>query len=300
MSYTVGFIGLGHMGFPMAKNLLDSKIVNELYVFDLVQDPIDKLVKSGAKSTQDLKSMAEKCNVIFTMLQTGEQVSKTCLGSNGIFANSKPNLLYIDCSSIDVTTSRELHKQAREHNISMLDAPVSGGVKGAEQATLTIMVGGSDDDFTKAKQILDILGKNVIHAGADGNGQVAKICNNMILGVSMIAVSEAFNLGEKLGLQPKNFFDIVSKGSGECWSLTKYCPSPNILPDVPSSNDYKAGFTANMMLKDLNLSQQASTENKVSTPMGANAKAIYEQFVQGDNGEVDFSGVIKFLNELNH
>lgn len=297
MSYKVGFIGLGHMGFPMAKNLLKSDQVESLQVFDLVSKPMQDLADEGALIANSVKELASACDVIFTMLQTGEQVAKTCLSEDGIFANCRPNLLYIDCSSIDVESSRNLHQQAKKHGVDKLDAPVSGGVKGAEQASLTIMVGGQENVFKKAQSILSVLGKNVIHAGNAGNGQVAKICNNMILGVSMIAVSEAFNLGEKLGLEPKNFFEIASRGSGECWSLTKYCPSPNILPDVPSSNDYVPGFTAQMMLKDLRLSQSAANSNSVATPMGATATSLYSLYVNSNHSDEDFSGIIRFLDD---
>lgn len=297
MTYTVGFIGLGHMGYPMANNLLQSDLVDKLYVFDLFQEPVSKLVSLGAHAVSDIKELAKKCDVIFTMLQTGDQVSKVCLEDNGIFKNCKKNLLYIDCSSIDVNVSKNLHQQAKEHGILKLDAPVSGGVKGAEAGSLTIMVGGDEKVLeNKARPILDVIGANIIYAGDCGAGQVSKICNNMILGISMIAVSEAFNLGEKLGVKPQNLFNIISKGSGECWSLTKYCPYPNILENVPSSNDFKAGFTAEMMLKDLRLSQKAANSVNQATPLGANATALYSLFVNADHKDIDFSGIINFLN----
>ncbi len=296
MTLKIGFIGLGHMGYPMAFNLLKSDIVHTLYIYDLMQEPMKKLAEHGAVIADSIKLIAQECDVIFTMLQTGEQVAATCLGENGVFNNAGDNLLYLDCSSIDVETCRELHKHAESKHIKMLDAPVSGGVKGAQLATLTIMVGGAQENFFKAKDVLNLVGKNVIYAGSAGNGQVAKICNNMLLGISMIGVSEAFNLAEKLGLNPKNFFEIASKCSGECWSLTKYCPAPNILPDVPSSNDYKAGFTAEMMLKDLRLSQKAANRAGANTPLGASAEALYGLFVGASHGKDDFSAIIKFLN----
>lgn len=296
MTCKIGFIGLGHMGFPMALNLLKSNLVNKLYVYDLMQEPMQKLAQHGAIIGDGIKHIAEECDLIFTMLQTGDQVAATCLGEGGLFEHAKENLLFIDCSSIDVEKCRELHQIAKSKNIKMLDAPVSGGVKGAELATLTIMVGGDQDNFKQSQAILNILGKNIIYAGNDGNGQVAKICNNMILGISMIGVSEAFNLAKKLGLHAKNFFEIASKGSGECWSLTKYCPAPNILPDVPSSNNYKAGFTAQMMLKDLRLSQKAANSVGANTPLGSNAESLYSLFVAANHSEEDFSAIIKFLN----
>jgi 3-hydroxyisobutyrate dehydrogenase len=298
MAHTVGFIGLGHMGFPMASNLLRSDLVSKLYVYDLAKEPMQKLVNNGAISAASIKEIAASCDIIFTMLQSGDQVVDVCLADDGIFKNHKPGLIYIDCSSINVTTSRELHLEAESYQIAMLDAPVSGGVKGAEAATLTIMVGGEHSLLELVRPLLNTLGKNVIHAGKAGNGQVAKICNNMILGVSMIAVSEAFNLGKKLGLEPQHLFDIASKGSGQCWSLTSYCPYPDILEQVPSSNEYQPGFTAQMMLKDLRLSQKAANSVDVATPMGALASSLYSLFVNSDTNE-DFSAIIKFLDGCN-
>lgn len=297
MSINIGFIGLGHMGFPMANNLLNSDLINKLYVFDLAQEPMNSLANNGAISAENIKQIANNCDVIFTMLQTGQQVSKVCLEQDGIFNNfTNKDLIYIDCSSIDINSCKELHKQAKEFGISMLDAPVSGGVKGAEAGSLTIMVGGDLNIFNKAKSILNILGTNVIHAGVEASGQVAKMCNNMVLAISMIGVSESFNLAKKLGLEPQKLFDIMSKGSGECWSLIKYCPEPNILPDVPSSNNYKPGFAANMMLKDLNLSQDAADSISYNTQMGRLAQKLYKDFSDSNQSEVDFSGIIKFLN----
>lgn len=298
MKYDIGFIGLGHMGFPMASNLLKSNITNKLYVYDLAQEPVSLIEKSGAIAAKNIAELAGNCDVIFTMLQTGQQVSSICLGIDGLFKYAKKNLLYIDCSSIDIETCKTLHKHAKSNNIRMLDAPVSGGVKGAAAASLTIMIGGEKTVLEDAKIILDQLGKNIIYAGHDGAGQGAKICNNMILGASMIAVSEAFNLGEKLGVDPQNLFNIISKGSGECWSLTKYCPYPNILSEVPSSNNYQPGFTAQMMLKDLNLSQEAANNAGIKTPMGALAKKLYSELVASDPN-IDFSAVINFLHTLN-
>ncbi len=294
MKFNIGFIGLGHMGLPMANNLLKSDVINNLYVFDLAVDPVKKLTDLGAVAAKDLIEIAENCDIIFTMLQTGQQVKEVCLKPNGLFNNCKENLLYIDCSSIDVDNCKALHAAAQEKNIKMLDAPVSGGVKGAAAASLTIMVGGDASVFNQALVILEKIGKNIIHAGKPGTGQVAKICNNMILGISMIAVSEAFNLAEKLELDPQNLFKIVSKGSGECWSLTKYCPYPGILEDVPSSHDYKPGFTSQMMLKDLNLSQDAANSASVTTPMGALARKLYADFTT-KNPDIDFSAIINHI-----
>lgn len=295
MSYKVGFIGLGHMGFPMANNLLHSSLVEQLFISDLVEEPIVKLTAKGATQADSIKQMAANCDIIFTMLQTGEQVEKVCLGSDGIYSNAKDGLIHIDCSSIDVLKCRELHEAAKGFGVKKLDAPVSGGVKGAQAATLTIMVGGNKDLLEQVRPVLDNLGKNIFHAGIAGSGQVAKICNNMVLGVSMIAVSEAFNLGQSLGVEPQNLFEILANSSGQCWSLTSYCPYPDILENVPSSNDYKPGFTAQMMLKDLKLSQKAANAVGAATPMGATASSLYALFANFHGGD-DFSAIIKFLN----
>ena len=205
--------------------------------------------------------------------------------------------MLIDSSTIDVETSRKVEKIARESNLRMLDAPVSGGVTGAEAGTLTFMVGGDSSAFNDAKEILDIMGGNVIHAGQAGNGQVAKIANNMLLAISMIGTSEAFNLAENLGLDPSTFFDIASTASGQCWSMTSYCPVPGPVPTSPANNEYKPGFSAALMLKDLRLSQEASSFSKSRTPLGKKATAIYEEMEKNGSDDLDFSGVIKLLSK---
>jgi len=293
---TIGFIGLGHMGTPMAKNLLKNGY--NLKVFDLSDAAIKDLAQAGAIPAASPAEIAKDSNIVITMLQTGDQVSQCCLDEKGIFNNlNKPDALFIDSSSIDVIESRKLHEQAKSKNIAMLDAPVSGGVAAAAAATLTFMVGGDVEDFKKAKPILSAMGKNIIHAGRDGNGAAAKICNNMLLAISMIGVSEAFVLAEKLGLDSKKLHEISSKASGECWSLTHYCPAPSVMPDVPSSNDYKPGFTANMMLKDLNLSRKAASSSGANTPLGKLAAELYQKYVDEGNGEIDFSGIFKMLEK---
>jgi 3-hydroxyisobutyrate dehydrogenase len=291
----IGFIGLGHMGMPMAHNLL--KGGHDLFVYDIAPQGVDQLVTLGATRCQTLAAIAEQADTVITMLQTGAQVRAVTQGKEGLLAHLKPERLYLECSTIDVATSREIHQQAQARNIAMLDAPVSGGVIGAEAATLTFMVGGEAKTFARAKPLLELMGKNIIHAGAAGNGQVAKICNNMILGVSMIAVSEAFALGEKLGLDAKTFYDISSQSSGQCWSMTSYCPAPGLVEAAPSNRDYEAGFTANMMLKDLRLSQRAATEAKATTPLGAQATKVYKQFTDEGHGDLDFSGIIKMIEQ---
>lgn len=291
----IGFIGLGHMGNPMVRNLL--KAGHTVNIYDVVPEAMLALQLHGAIPMKTLAELAKRSNIIITMVQTGEQVKKILLGDDGLFANATSNALFIDSSSIDVLTSRELHYIAKEKKFDMLDAPVSGGVTGAEAATLTIMVGGEEQIFERAKPILNLLGKNIIYTGAAGNGQVAKICNNMILGISMIAVSEAFTLGEKLGLEAKKLFDVCSHSSGECWSMTHYSPVPNLIENVPSNRQYQPGFTAKMMLKDLLLSQQAANSVKAITPLGAEATHLYEKFVAQGNAEIDFSAIIKMMND---
>lgn len=291
----IGFVGLGHMGNPMAKNLV--KAGHKVKVFDLYQPAVEALVSQGATSATSLADLASDADIIFTMLQTGAQVTDVCLKPDGLFANVKKGVLYIDSSSIDITASRTLHKTAENMGISMLDAPVSGGVTAADAGTLTFMVGGSEVNFEKAKPLLEKMGKKIVHAGAAGNGQAAKICNNLILGISMIAVSEGFTLGQKLGLDPKKFFEISSNASGQCWSMTSYCPVPNLIEKAPSNNDYKAGFTANMMLKDLRLGQSAAESVNASIPLGSEAAQLYSLFVNQGNGEIDFSGIINMLHQ---
>lgn len=289
----IGFIGLGHMGHPMVVNLLSAK--HTVYVYDVMSEAIESLIKEGAVGAQNPKDITQHCDVIFTMLQTGEQVTSVCLGDDGIFHNAKDNTLFIDCSSIAISATRELHQQAEKNNIRMVEAPVSGGVAGAAKAMLTIMVGGSAENFQAAKPLLECVGKNIIHAGPAGSGQAAKICNNMLLGISMIGVCEAFTLGQKLGLDPEKFFEISSQSSGQCWSMTSYCPVPGPVPEAPSNNDYQPGFTAQMMLKDLNLSQDAAQHADAQTPLGTLATELYQQFNDQDNSAIDFSGIIKML-----
>ncbi|EKD92148.1 MAG: hypothetical protein ACD_29C00156G0002 [uncultured bacterium] len=290
---TIGFIGLGHMGNPMVQNLLKNNY--KVKVFDIDDQAIKPLIVLGAISAKNPAEIAQNTDVVITMLQTGEQVKQCCLGDQGIFAHVKSDTLFIDCSSIDVHTSRELHVAAKSKYITMCDAPVSGGVLAAQNATLTFMVGGDEKNFESAKNILTAMGKKIIYAGLAGSGAAAKICNNMLLGISMIAVSEAFVLADKLGLDAQKLFEISSNASGQCWSLTNYCPWPNILPNVPSSHDYQPGFTAKMMLKDLHLSQDAASMVNAATPLGKHAMELYAQFVKSNADEIDFSGIIQML-----
>ncbi len=291
----IGFIGLGHMGSPMARNLLKSHPVT---VFDLAPQAIKSLVEAGAQAANSFGETSQQADIIITMLPTGEHVQAVCLGKDGLFANAKPGTLFIDSSSIAVDIAREINQKATVAGMQMVDAPVSGGVAGAEAGTLTFMVGGSEENFARARPILEKMGKTIIHAGPSGNGQAAKICNNMILGISMIGVAEAFMLGKKLGLDPQKFFEISSRASGQCWSMTSYCPVPDILPNVPANRDYAPGFTTAMMLKDLRLSQTAAQGVGAATPLGAEATALYTLFSNLGNAQLDFSAIIKLIEGM--
>jgi len=289
----IGFIGLGNMGLPMAQNLI--KAGHQVEGVDVTTAATDKLKAVGGEVAETPKIAAARADVVITMLPAGQHVREVYLGSGGIIENANTGTLLIDCSTIDVETARVVAAAAQERDLLMLDAPVSGGVGGATAGTLTFMVGGAERAFVRAESILKQMGKTVVHAGGSGNGQAAKICNNMILGISMIAVSEGFVLAEKLGLDAQKLFDIASKSSGSCWSMVNYCPVPGLVPSSPANRDYQAGFTAAMMLKDLVLAQGAANAAGVSTPLGAEAAALYRLYVgQGEAGR-DFSGIIKFI-----
>lgn len=289
---TIGFIGLGNMGGPMAENLL--KAGHDVRVFDLAQASVEKAVAAGAKAAASVAEAVTGAEVVVTMLPAGPHVRKV-LTEAGALANAARGTLFIECSTIDVDTARAMHGAAAEAGMEMVDAPVSGGTAGATGATLTFMVGGSDAAFGRARAICEKMGKAVIHAGGAGNGQAAKICNNMILGVTMIGVSEALVLAEKLGLDHQKLYDISSQSSGSCWSLNTYCPVPGPVPTSPANNDYKPGFAAAMMEKDLKLAQAAAQSVGAATPMGAQALSLYGLFLNAGQGNVDFSGIIKMI-----
>ncbi len=289
----IGFIGLGNMGLPMAQNLI--KAGHQVEGVDVNPAAIEKLKSAGGVSVETAKIAAARADVVITMLPAGQQVREVYLGVGGIVENANEGTLLIDCSTIDVETARAVAAVAAQKRLLMLDAPVSGGVGGATAGTLTFMVGGSEQAFVRAESILQKMGKTIVHAGGPGNGQAAKICNNMILGVSMIAVSEAFVLAEQLGLDHQKLFDIASKSSGQCWSLTSYCPVPGPVPASPANRDYQAGFTAAMMLKDLNLAQSAAHASGAHTELGAQAARIYSRYVESGEAGRDFSGIIRFI-----
>jgi 3-hydroxyisobutyrate dehydrogenase len=288
----IGFIGLGNMGAPMAANLVKSG--DSVVGFDLVAAARQESAQSGLEIAPNPKACVEKADVIVTMLPAGEHVRSVW---SEVLPSAKRGALFIDCSTIDVTSARAAHALAGEHGIAALDAPVSGGVAGAKAATLTFMVGGSAEAFARGKPVLERMGKRVVHCGDAGNGQAAKICNNMILGASMIAVSEAFVLGERLGLSHQALFDVAAASSGQCWSLTSYCPVPGPVPASPANSGYKPGFAAALMLKDLKLAREAADAVHVKTAIGAHAAELYQRFAQAGHSGTDFSGIINFVRE---
>jgi len=288
----IGFIGLGNMGLPMSLNL--RKVGHSVAGFDVSAAAVEKLVAGGGTAADSIKAAASNVDAVISMLPSGSEVREVYLKA-GVLDAITPDTLLIDCSTIDVDSARAVSAAAREKGLAMLDAPVSGGVAGAQAATLTFMVGGTEQAFARAKPLLEAMGKTIVHAGPSGNGQAAKICNNMVLGISMIAVSEAFVLAERLGLDAQKLFEISSKSSGQCWSLTSYCPVPGPVPTSPANRDYQPGFTAAMMLKDLRLAQEAARSAGASTPLGAEAAALYGLFVGNGFGGRDFSGIIRFL-----
>jgi 3-hydroxyisobutyrate dehydrogenase len=289
----IGFIGLGNMGLPMAQSLI--KAGHPVCGYDLSAAALDKFSAAGGIAVRSLDVASMGVDLVITMLPAREQVREVYLGQGGVLASAAPGTLLVDCSTVDVETARAVAAAAKVNELEMLDAPVSGGVAGAQAATLTFMVGGGDQAFAHAKPVLEGMGKSIVHAGAAGSGQAAKICNNMILGISMIAVCEAFVLAEKLGLDPHKLFEISSQSSGQCWSLTNYCPVPGLVPTSPANHDYQPGFTAAMMLKDLMLAQDAARLTRAVAPLGAGATAVYQRFVDDGGGAVDFSGIIRFL-----
>ena len=291
----IGFIGLGNMGLPMAQNLI--KAGHQLEGVDVTTAATDRLKAAGGAVAETAKIAAARADVVITMLPAGQHVREVYLGPGGIIENANAGTLLIDSSTIDVDSARVVAAAAEAKGLMMLDAPVSGGVGGATAGTLTFMVGGAERAYERALSILQVMGKTIVHAGGAGNGQAAKICNNMILGVSMIAVSEAFVLAEKLGLDKQKLFDIASKSSGQCWSMTNYCPVPGPVPASPANRDYQAGFTAAMMLKDLRLAQEAAKAAGASTPMGAEAAALYGKYAESGEAAKDFSGIVQFLRK---
>lgn len=290
--HTICFIGLGNMGGPMAHNLI--KAGYAVIGVDLSPANLDKHRENGG-TTANLMEAVKKADVVVTMLPSGKEVRMLYQGEKGIIANAKAGAILIDSSTIDVDSARAVAKDAKAKGLLMIDAPVSGGVGGATAGTLTFMCGGDEAHFNKALPILEKMGKNIVLAGGSGNGQAAKICNNMILGITMIATAEAFVLAEKLGLEAQKLFEIASKSSGQSWSMTTYCPAPGPVPTSPANRDYQAGFTAAMMLKDLKLAQDAARGSNATTPLGAEAASLYSLYCGIGESQKDFSGIIEFL-----
>jgi 3-hydroxyisobutyrate dehydrogenase len=289
----IAFIGLGHMGLPMVRNLL--RAGHQVVGYDVVAAALDAAATAGARAAGSVAEAVAGAECVITMLPEGRHVRAVYLGEDGVIARTGPETLLIDCSTIDVDDARAVNRVAAERGSEVLDAPVSGGVAGAENATLTFMVGGSEQGVARARPLLERMGKAVVHTGPSGNGQAAKICNNMILGISMIGVCEAFVLAERLGLAADKLFEVSSQSSGQCWSLTSYCPVPGPVPSSPANRDYRAGFTAAMMAKDLRLAQDAAQSVDAPTPMGAQARSLYALFANRGHGGLDFSAIIRMI-----
>lgn len=286
----IGFVGLGNMGLPMARNLV--RAGHEVAGYDLSAAAMDAAAEAGISRAQSAADAARGAAFVITMLPAGTHVRDAWLGAGGMAEAASPDAVLLDCSTIDVTTAREV---ASGRN--MLDAPVSGGTMGAENGTLTFMVGGDAEAFARAKPLLEAMGRTVVHCGASGAGQAAKLCNNMLLAISMIGTCEAFTLAEKLGLSHEALFEVASKSSGQCWSLTTYCPVPGPVPGSPANRGYAPGFATALMLKDLGLSQQAAGAVGAATPLGAAALTLYERFAADGGALRDFSGIIEMLRE---
>jgi 3-hydroxyisobutyrate dehydrogenase len=290
---TIAFIGLGNMGGPMAANLV--KAGHKVVGFDLVKTSLDQAKADGASIADSATAAVKDADVVITMLPAGKHVVAVW---SDIIPSVAKGVLVIDCSTIDVESARQAHVLASKASVLSVDAPVSGGTGGAKGATLTFMAGGDPKAFAAAKPILEAMGKKIVHCGDAGAGQAAKICNNMILGISMIAVGEAFALAEKLGLSHQALFDVSSTSSGQCWALTSYCPVPGPVPASPANNGYKPGFASALMVKDLTLAQDAANAAGAATPLGKHAQEMYREFDAAGNGGVDFSGIIQHVRGL--
>lgn len=289
----VGFIGLGNMGGGMAANL--AKNGHDVRAFDLSAEALDKARAAGCLPVGSAREAADGAEAVITMLPAGKHVEQVY--GESVLDVAPPSAILIDCSTIDVATARRVADLAAAKGLAAVDAPVSGGIAAANAGTLTFMVGGSKKAFARAEPFLTDMGKAVIHAGVSGAGQAAKICNNMILGAEMVATCEAFVLARKLGLDAQAFFDIASVSSGQSWSMTSYCPVPGVGPETPADRDYQGGFAAALMLKDLRLAMEAAESVGAEVPMGARARELYEAYAGAGNGGLDFSGIIKMLDD---
>ena len=290
---TIAFIGLGNMGGPMAANLV--KGGHKVVAFDLVAASRDQAKSDGAAIAESAASSVKGADVVITMLPAGKHVLSVW---NEVVPAMTKGTLIIDCSTIDVESSKQAHALAAKHGVASVDAPVSGGTGGAKGATLTFMCGGDHNAFAAARPVLEKMGKKIVHCGGAGAGQGVKICNNMILAISMIGLGEAFSLAERLGLSHQAVFDVVSTSSGQCWALTSYCPVPGPVPTSPANNDYKPGFAAALMVKDLTLAQDAAKASGTATPLGKQAQEMFKAFDAAGNGGMDFSGIINHIRGL--
>lgn len=291
----IGFIGLGNMGAPMALNLL--KAGHKVHVYDLLEAAVQTLEAAGAQRQASPAQVAgQEIDILITMLPAAVHVKKVYLGEEGVLAAVGKHVLLIDSSTIDPQTAREVAAQAAAQGNAMLDAPVSGGTGGAQAGTLTFMVGGEKNVFDKAVPVLEAMGKNIVYCGGTGNGQVAKVANNMLLGISMIGAAEAMNLGVSLGMDPTILAGIINTSSGRCWSTEVYNPYPGVVETAPASKGYAGGFGADLMLKDLGLATEAAKAAKVPVVLGAAAQQLYQTFSTQGNGHLDFSAIIKFFS----
>ena len=287
----IAFIGLGHMGGGMAPNL--AKAGHDVRAFDLVPEAVQHATDSGCTPAASAAEAVGEADVVITMLPAAKHVR--AVFHDDVAPNAKPGALLIDCSTIDVQSARDVGEEMKAKGFDFVDAPVSGGIAAAAAGTLALMVGGTDEQFERARPFLEPMAKAVIHAGPLGSGQAAKICNNMILGATMAATVEGFVLAKKLGLDLQIFFDISSKASGQSWSMTTYCPVPGVGPETPADRDYEGGFAAALMLKDLKLAEEAARQVGAYTPMGAKAEELYQRFVDAGSGNKDFSGLIRMI-----
>jgi 3-hydroxyisobutyrate dehydrogenase len=288
----IAFVGLGNMGGPMAANLV--KKGHEVLGVDLVAANLEAAAKRGVKTAASAAEAVKGCDAVITMLPAGKD-TVAVYAKSGILEAAPKGCVFIDCSTIDVASARTAHDLAAKAGVLSLDCPVSGGVGGAEAASLTLMAGGTKAAFEKARPFLEGVSKKLVHCGDAGAGQAAKICNNMILGISMIAVSEAFVLAEKLGLSKEALFEVASTSSGQCWALTSYCPVPGPVPTSPANNNYKPGFATALMVKDMKLSQEAASTSGAATPLGAAAAQLYAMHVSHGQGGSDFSSIVKLI-----
>ncbi len=290
----IAFIGVGNMGNPMAENL--HKSGKKITVFDVSKEMMERAEKKGLNTSESIESLInEEVSIVITMLPEGKHSKEIYLGDNGIINKVSKDCLLIDCSTIDIETSKEIGNAADEQNIMMIDAPVSGGVMGAQKATLNIMVGGSKEAFDKALPVLKILGKNIYHAGEIGSGNGAKICNNMALGIAMIAASESLMLAKRLNIDIKKVHEIMRNASGNSWPISVYPPLPGLIDGTPSNNNYRPGFSAGMMNKDLKLAYECAKSVNAETPLGKMALEIYDQFCKEGNDTKDFSAISKVI-----